>query len=61
MNPAASAISTRAALDRVALRPQALAEVLADGTCRVTGGVAAKFEALFAMLEDFALLLEARN
>jgi hypothetical protein len=55
MNSDASIVSTRAALDRVALRPQALPEVLADGTCKVTGGDAAKLAALFAMFEDFAL------
>jgi alkyl sulfatase BDS1-like metallo-beta-lactamase superfamily hydrolase len=58
MNPDASVVSTRAALDRVALRPQALAEVLADGTYKVTGGDAAKVEALFAMFEDFALMFD---
>jgi alkyl sulfatase BDS1-like metallo-beta-lactamase superfamily hydrolase len=58
MNPDASVISTRAALDRVALRPQALAEVLADGTCKVTGGDVMKLEALFAMFEDFALMFD---
>jgi alkyl sulfatase BDS1-like metallo-beta-lactamase superfamily hydrolase len=58
MNPDASVISTRAALDRVALEPQALAEVLADGTCKVTGGDAAKVAALFAMFEDFALMFD---
>ena len=58
MNPDASVISTRAALDRVALRPQALAELLADGTCKVTDGDAAKVEALFAMFEDFELMFD---
>jgi alkyl sulfatase BDS1-like metallo-beta-lactamase superfamily hydrolase len=58
MNPDASVVSTRAALDRVALRPQALAEVLADGTCKVTSGDAAKVEALFAMFEDFAPMFD---
>ena len=58
INPDAAVISTRAALDRVALQPQVLAEVLADGTCKVTGGDAAKVEALFAMFEDFALMFD---
>jgi alkyl sulfatase BDS1-like metallo-beta-lactamase superfamily hydrolase len=58
MNPNASVVSTRAALDGVALRPQALADVLADGTCRATGGDAAKVEALFAMFEDLALIFD---
>ena len=57
-NPDASVTSTRAALDRIALRPQALAEVLSDGTCKVTGGDAAKVEALSAMFEDFALMFD---
>jgi hypothetical protein len=58
MNSDASVISTRAAFDRVALEPQALAEVLADGTCKVTGGDAAKVAALFTMFEDFALMFD---
>src|SRR5215469_12088125 len=58
MNPDASVTSTRGALDRVALRPQALAEALADGTCKVTGGDVAKLEALFAMFEDFAPMFD---
>ena len=57
-SPDASVVSTRAALDRIALQPQALAEVLADGTCKVTGGHATKVEALFAMFEDFALMFD---
>jgi hypothetical protein len=40
------------------LRPQALAEVLADGTCKVTGGDVAKLEALFTMFEDFAPMFD---
>jgi alkyl sulfatase BDS1-like metallo-beta-lactamase superfamily hydrolase len=58
MNPDASVVSTRAALDRVTLQPQALAEVLADGACKVTGGDAAKLEALFAMFEDFVPMFD---
>jgi alkyl sulfatase BDS1-like metallo-beta-lactamase superfamily hydrolase len=58
MNPDASVISTRAALDRIALRPQTLAEALADGSCKVTGGDAANLEALFAMFEDFAPMFD---
>jgi alkyl sulfatase BDS1-like metallo-beta-lactamase superfamily hydrolase len=57
-NPDASVTSTRVALDRVVLRPQALPEVLADKTCKVTGGDVAKLEALFAMFEDFALMFD---
>ena len=57
-NPDAAIVSTRAALERVVLQPQALTAALADGTCRVTEGDAAKVEALFAMFEDFAPMFD---
>jgi alkyl sulfatase BDS1-like metallo-beta-lactamase superfamily hydrolase len=55
--PDASVDITRGALEAIALAPAALADKLADGTCRVAGD-AAKLAALFAMLDDFALMFE---
>jgi linear primary-alkylsulfatase len=55
--PDASVEITRAALEAIALNPAALADKLADGSCRVAGD-AAKLTALLAMLDDFALMFE---
>ncbi|HTV89578.1 MAG TPA: alkyl sulfatase dimerization domain-containing protein [Stellaceae bacterium] len=51
-------VSTRAALERIALRPQALADALAGGDCRVTAGDPAQLTALFASFDEFALMFD---
>jgi alkyl sulfatase BDS1-like metallo-beta-lactamase superfamily hydrolase len=57
VSPDATVTVTRKALEAIALRPQALAGTLADGTCQVAGE-SAKLTALFAMLDDFTLMFE---
>jgi alkyl sulfatase BDS1-like metallo-beta-lactamase superfamily hydrolase len=47
--------TTRAVLEAIAQRPRSVGEAIASGACRVTGD-AAGFEALFAMLDEFALM-----
>lgn len=57
-DPDLAVASTRAALERLALRPDALADALAAGDCRVTAGDPAALTALFAAFDDFALMFD---
>jgi alkyl sulfatase BDS1-like metallo-beta-lactamase superfamily hydrolase len=56
--PDLAVVSTRAALERLALRPQALGEVLAAGDCRVVAGDPTMLTALFAGLDEFTLMFD---
>jgi alkyl sulfatase BDS1-like metallo-beta-lactamase superfamily hydrolase len=53
----ATIVARRPVLETAVLRPRALAEAIASGSCRVDGDVA-KLTALVDMLDEFALMFD---